>query len=528
MPHAARKASRTTLITAFLAVIVLPGLVQITGWNPGAVDSAEKRTLAEFPGVPHSWSALRNWPTNVDHWFQDHFGLRHMLIRAHSRWMYFVLHTSPQPKVILGRDGWLYLNGKAFNDGDPVSDARAINPLPPAQLERWRWTFQDLSDWFTARGVPFIVALVPGKETMYPEHLPTYMTRVGPETTVQLANRHFKEHASFPVVDLYEAMQQARAEHLSYCTTDTHWNEFGAFRAYQAIMNKAAELKPGAGLEPLPEADFIREDYVHEGGDLAGMIDLKPALRNSYVIMHPRRARQAALTMLDDTEIADAMTRLPDATRPRLLVLRDSFTVALIPYFGEHFSHGMYRWISRGVDMKTIEKTRPDVVFFILGDRQLRHPLRYPATIQSWACLRRFDTATHQLVGCDSTRGFAALKVPTHIAQETHSAGLRLLPRDPNPSLQFDLPALDASRLALVKVALTVPDKCDLTLTWKSDPQTAASGEKAKAAINLLRGKNEICLPIVDPSAHGPFQLSVSGKIKDLTFHSFEVRTIPR
>jgi hypothetical protein len=61
---------------------------------------------------------------------------------------------------------------------------------------------------------------------------------------------------------------------------------------------------------------------------------------------------------------------LPDQSQPRVVIFRDSFASALIPFLSEHFSRAVYLW-QNNVDPQVIEDERPDVVIHELVGRRL-------------------------------------------------------------------------------------------------------------------------------------------------------------
>ena len=80
------------------------------------------------------------------------------------------------------------------------------------------------------------------------------MTRVGPETTIEQVSRYFESRASFRYVELWPVLQVTRRETLSCLKTDTHPNEFGAYRASSVL---AAELTPFfPSVQPASESRF--------------------------------------------------------------------------------------------------------------------------------------------------------------------------------------------------------------------------------------------------------------------------------
>src|SRR5262249_17915244 len=128
--------------------------------------------LPHWPGTPSGWNAL---PKAFEAWFLDAFGLRDKLIRLHSLGKLFVFGRSPTPKAMLGRDMWLFYAG-----GREMEVARGQAAFTRSDLESWRRVLEAQRDALRLRGIAYVVAIAPCKESVYPEMLPARFDRIGP------------------------------------------------------------------------------------------------------------------------------------------------------------------------------------------------------------------------------------------------------------------------------------------------------------------------------------------------------------
>ena len=79
-------------------------------------------------------------------------------------------------------------------------------------------------------------------------------------------------------VDVREALLAAKARERLFEKTDTHWNDRGAFVAYQQLVDAIREQVPAVPpASPREDFDAVSRDMA--GMDLAGMIGLKDVLR---------------------------------------------------------------------------------------------------------------------------------------------------------------------------------------------------------------------------------------------------------
>lgn len=517
-----RRHDRLT-VAAFLAALALPAVCQFAGWDLPGDARDEKRNPVPFPAVPATGADWRAFPRRVDDWFRDHFGLRRLLIRSHAVLLHRGLHTSPQPKILLGRDGWLFYDGARGQDGDPVADARGTDPIPPLALEQWRWMLQDLHDWFAARGASFLPVFVPAKELVYGEALPRWMAPVADAAAIDRLCGHLARHTELGALNLRPVLAGAKAEDRLFLKTDTHWNELGAYHGYLAIFDALAQRD--GRLRPLPQEAFVVEKQRGEGGDLAGMAGLRHDLQEEYTFLRPAAPRRAEVRKLGDYEQADAASRIAGANLPRALVLRDSFSNALIPFFAEHFSTALYRWPTAGIDYETLERTPADVVIAVFGDRHLRQPFRYPARIQADLARRRFEAApegTHyaaaDIAAWTAGDGLSVGRHTDGVVLRTGRDGEGWLALPPVPGASETLP--------LVRVEVTARRDGDLQLQWAS--ARAGYIREHRVSAPMPAGRSTVCLPLLDPEMAGPVRLRFPRTAGPLVVHGIEIRALPR
>ena len=358
--------AQKTLVALFLALIGLPLTANLAGFD-GANPLGENRSMAPFPRLEPGWSSLVAFPEALTGWFEDHFGFRSTLVRWYGEGRYFGLGVSPAASVIRGRDGWLF-----YADDHGMEDYTRESPFPAEQVEEWRETLVRSRAWLQARGVAFVFTIAPDKHVLYPEKLPDTIRPLGVPYRMDQVFEGLAG-SSVAAVDLRPALRAAKARERVFEQTDTHWNERGAFVAYQRLVAAIREQLPA--VPPAWErSDFDAVAVEVEGLDLAGMIGLKDVLRESQLRLVPRRPRQARtvepLGVPSSAARGRLVTEIPGSTLPRALVFRDSCFSQLAPFLSEHFSRVVYLW-QPNFDAQDVERERPDVVIQELVGRHL-------------------------------------------------------------------------------------------------------------------------------------------------------------
>jgi alginate O-acetyltransferase complex protein AlgJ len=268
----------TALIAVFIAMLstAFGGVFRAPREAPRLF---EKRATAPLPAPPGTLSELRTYPARFELYFDDHFGLRDQLVRLDHFAKVIGFGVSPVSKVLIGTSGWLYFKGedsKAFDrwyrGSDPFSDAE-IAALRDELLRR--------NDFLASKGIPFLVAVVPEKYSMYPEFLPGWAARLTAQNALDGIASDLAKHPRLHFIDLRAALQAAKPTARLYYRTDSHWNFFGAGVGYSVMMDEVARLLPEIRVVPVRQPPYVAGvDYY--SGDLAEMLGL-PRLREDDI-----------------------------------------------------------------------------------------------------------------------------------------------------------------------------------------------------------------------------------------------------
>ena len=139
-----------------------------------------------------------------------------------------------------------------------------------------------------------------------------------------------------PVLGLRDILAAEKAAGLIYLKTDTHWNDWGAYLGYRAVMD--ALNKEGQNLPVLALNRNQMPVRNAETGDLTLMANL--SVIEQAPIADPQTYR-CVFEIQNEPEVPDVS---PNITRTRcnnashkVLLFGDSFSVALIKYFAQSF-----------------------------------------------------------------------------------------------------------------------------------------------------------------------------------------------
>jgi hypothetical protein len=372
-----RSAVNRPIAVIFLLAIVLPLAANLLG-RDGADRDAENREMARFPLLDGSLKSLKEYPSGFDAWFADHFGFRSTLVRWASAVSVEGLRASPTSSVVLGKHGWLF-----YADDGADQDFASISPLSSPEIDNWRLSVTRTRDWLRSKGIAYVFTIPPDKHVIYSGEMPETVRRAG---RVSRAGQVFASlQGEDFVVDPRKALEAQASRERIFHVTDTHWNDRGAFVAYQAIIEAVRRQVPA--VPPAWTRDDFRETQrTSDGGDLAGMIGLKRRIREDRLMLEPVRPRQARVVeppgAPPDSGVGRLVLEISSSALPRAVVFRDSFSTALVPLLSEHFSRVVYLW-QNDFDANEVLAEHPDVVIQEIVGRHLYTFVPSPELIPS-------------------------------------------------------------------------------------------------------------------------------------------------
>lgn len=358
------------------ALCIMFGIVTLTPtllWPTGAALNArlnENRAKAQLP--ESAKNSVTVWQTLLAfrEFYNDNFPFRDVAIEADSRLRVQLAGNSWTDRVILGRDGWMFL--RRTRTGVPVT--LPVAPFTETELAEWTATLAAREAALRERGIRYAVIIAPNKATIYPDLRPDDLTPFQPDTRQDQLRDALRSGTRVQYVDLRPALREARHDIPDlYYRTDTHWNAFGA-RAAEREIARQLDLKPGIATN---QPFVVRCTDHNYSGDLLRLLGAPGFARESRIELQPEAGfRWTRLESKDASEpgipefVRTFATEVPDDRLPRAVLFRDSFSLELQPFLSERFRRAVYVW-QYSLDLDVIERESPDIVLDIFVERQL-------------------------------------------------------------------------------------------------------------------------------------------------------------
>lgn len=397
-----KKIIYTIYIAVFIVICFLPGVLTIFA---GEEENTEKRELSAFPDfITENGSINKNWTKEFDTYFSEHFAFRNKLVNINANLMNSVFKTSAENDVIVGKDDWLYY-------GYTADDFTGISPMEDWEIEDIAHVIKMMEDYSQKYNVKMIFAAVPNKNTIYPEYMPyNYIKSNNPSNLDRLEDKLSEIGADYcSLKNVLSDKKLQQPEKLLYHKTDTHWNNYGAYTAYQALCNSL-------GIENVNTYDEGMIENSWEG-DLQKMLfpnsdfldeQVNYNLNNSYSYMGRFRA-------LDDMIINTSCEEKENA----LLMFRDSFGEAILPFMADNFKTAQFsRIVPYGLNM--IESGGYNYSVLEIVERNLANLRKYAPSIPSPECEETLNAeiSDMEFASCYSTENNGYIKVYGEIDSE--------------------------------------------------------------------------------------------------------------
>ncbi|MBQ8331352.1 MAG: hypothetical protein IJX94_02480 [Clostridia bacterium] len=250
--------------------------------------------------------------------------------------------------------------GLGENNGILFGKDGYLIPRPTdAESETFRRTLGAMEDFFAeteGRGIPLCGLFVPRSAEVMSDCLPTLYARFSNTSTEESGWKALEACSFETVIPLEELRKGAREGRQTQYRTDHHWTTYGAYLAYRAVA-------PALGIVPKEEPFFrvetVSEDFLGSSYATAGCVAKQADSVELYrfegedrFVIRNEETGQTLEGFYDRSAIEGAgqyevflggnygritVTEPAEQTRPRLLLIKDSYANSLIPFLALHF-----------------------------------------------------------------------------------------------------------------------------------------------------------------------------------------------
>lgn len=325
----------------------------------------ENRNLKQFPPFSIDSVLSGKWMTDLEDYVTDQFPFRDTWMAANS-----VIKAALLKKdingVYLGRDGYLL---EVFNEVEEKVTDRQVS------------AFNKFASYHPDDGVRYFFALVPNSLYTLSDKLPAYAQNIDQKEYIEDFYARL-EGGFFTTVDLTEPLAAHKDEYIYY-RTDHHWTSLGAYYGYAALAQ-------AMGLTPSSLSDYTVTEVTDE---FKGTFFSKGnfPVKADTISRFDRTAPVSLTAWGDDGVRKDSIydesflsvkdkycyflggnpahytVETSAGTGKTLVLIKDSYSHSLLPFFLEHYSviHMLdLRYINKNIN-DYIDELEPDDVLIL-------------------------------------------------------------------------------------------------------------------------------------------------------------------
>lgn len=304
--------------------------------------------------------------------FKRNFPLKSDLFQLYSDLKTDVFNTNLIPDKVIdpNNDGWLFLGNSYSN---VILESKAGIVFSTSELNKLKKKLTSRKKWLNDRGIKFYVSIAPNKHSIYGEKLPIKKTnrKTKFEQLDSLCNS-----LNVNIINLGSKFPKNPEKPLFY-KTDTHWNDYAGFHAFQATIEPIQKDFSTSKFKLFTKDDLKLEvsDTVFVG-DLKTMLNTKRTenffslnFKNGYQSIPQDKTLDIPLNYHKDPNNYE--TRFSSDTNDlKIIIFNDSFMGFYSRYLRENFGNSLFIW-SHVFDKKLIESEKPDIVYFEIVERDI-------------------------------------------------------------------------------------------------------------------------------------------------------------
>ena len=239
--------------------------------------------------------------------------------------------------------------------------------------------------------------IAPAKAHIYPENLPNKILRMGSrlnkQARIDQLLDYMQRNSEVPVVDLRAVLkhQKIQEQRPLYYRTDFHWNQIGAFYAYQAIVDAINSSYPQSNLQrpTLSEFEVKRaDDWVSL--QVMNMVGLDPYQQKNetYFTLEPKiqsglslpsdkkETSNIKVKRIENEDVDFPIVQFLNQSAPErtIFVIGDSFIESAAKFFSKH---ARKVWNFRAImefSREPYKDEKPDIVVQSIHNMYLLQP----------------------------------------------------------------------------------------------------------------------------------------------------------
>lgn len=246
-------------------------------------------------------------------------------------------------QVLAGKGGWLFY--KRADDGTSIQDYQGTSTFSEKTMASIAKSLTETRDAMAKKGARFVVMIVPNKEIIYSEYMPSTVYRTSEITRCDKLYEYLKKNTDLEIVYPKKELFAAKNTCQVYYKYDTHWNYAGVYVGIQCLLRQLH-----GNYVDISEANIVMEGQ-NQSGDLARIVGLDSKYNDDYFY-------NFYASGIDPSQISSES----------VLLVGDSFGDMMKNMLGYYFPtvNNVGVWTYK---MNMLDKYKPDVVVWECAER---------------------------------------------------------------------------------------------------------------------------------------------------------------
>lgn len=281
----------------------------------------ENRYLAEKPeGLLENYN---NYSSQYEDYFNDHLPYRNQFVKWTNLIKCCVFEENVG-QVINGKEGWYFYSGD-----EAINRYKRNSFWDEEYMQNVTDNLVRINKNMEEKGIQFVVLLLPNKEEVYDEYMPSYYPKADGPNQADVLVEYIRKNSDVSVVYPKEEMRSEKGNYQLYFKYDTHYNCLGAFIAYEQLLEVV-------GKDRTYLCDYIvkKEKMTNRmsgNGDLERMLGFSGEFDNDYEYFLEEYPLISDWTnqryQNEDSKYSE-----------KVLLVGDSFKISLLPYLCKDFA----------------------------------------------------------------------------------------------------------------------------------------------------------------------------------------------
>ena len=266
----------------------------------------------------------------------------------------------------LGEEGWTFYDSQVHENSNSIIDYYGLTPYSDDELTEMKKAGIRNVAFYRERKIPYAVFVAGNKENVYSEYMPTRYQKSRTSDTSRMDKAVTQLSPDLPIINLKPTLIKAKENSpvLLYYKTDTHWNDVGGYIAFREIMH---QMEPTFKTPELKTLE-ITQDGLKKGD----MSDAEDNIEYRVGYLKDQNPVPISVDFDDENHYVEAFENKSAPIQKTIIVFRDSFGGALVPYISRAYAKSYF--IHRLAGHKKalfdiVEQIKPDIVVDVVVER---------------------------------------------------------------------------------------------------------------------------------------------------------------